>query len=97
MVYGFVCISKNMQKLASKIIKIPASDKESSLLAIGRFLVLSTLLSKSLSKKSFIAQPRDLVRNEPSTTIVKFSILKLSDRNKPQRPGHNNNQKPIGL
>ena len=97
MVYGFVCISKNMQKLASKIIKIPASDKESSLLAIGRFLVLSTLLSKSLSKKSFIAQPRDLVRNEPSTTIVKFSILKLSDKNKPHRPGHNNSQKPIGL
>ena len=97
MVYEFVCISKNMQRLASKIIKIPASDKDSSLLAIGRFFVLSTLLSKSLSKKSFIAQPRDLVRNEPSTTIVKFSILKLSDKNNPHNPGQSNNQNPIGL
>ena len=97
MVYGFVCISKIMQTLASKIVKIPASDRDSSLLAIGRFLVLSTLLSKSLSKKSFIAQPRDLVRNEPSTTIVKFSILKLSDKNNPHKPGQSNNQNPIGL
>jgi hypothetical protein len=97
MVYGLVCMSKNTQILARITIKIPASVRDKFLLAIGRFLVLSTFLSKSLSRKSFIAQPRDLVRNEPSTTIVKFSILKLFDKNKPQRPGHNNSQKPIGL
>ena len=97
MVYGFVWMSKNMQRLASMIIKIAASDKDKSLLAIGRFLVLSTFLSKSLSKKSLIAQPSDLVRKEPDTTIVKFSILKLSDKNNPHRPGQSNNQKPIGL
>ena len=97
MVNGFVCMSKNMQILASMIIKIPASDRDKSLLAIGRFFVLSTFLSKSLSKKSFIAQPNDLVRNEPKTTIVKFSILKLFDKNSPHRPGQSNNQKPMGL
>jgi hypothetical protein len=44
-----------------------------------------------------MAQPKDLVRKEPKITIVKFEMLKLSDKNKPHNPGQSNNQKPIGL
>jgi hypothetical protein len=44
-----------------------------------------------------MAQPKDLVRKEPKTTIVKLEMLKLFDMNKPHNPGQSNSQKPIGL
>lgn len=81
----------------SRRIKNNASRTDRLLFARGLSLVLSTFLSNFLSVRSFMAQPKDLVRKEPKITIVKLEILKLSDKNKPHNPGQSNNQKPIGL
>ena len=81
----------------SRRIKNNASTTDRLLFARGLSLVLSTFLSNFLSVRSFMAQPKDLVRKEPKITIVKLEILKLSDKNKPHNPGQSNNQKPIGL
>jgi hypothetical protein len=81
----------------SRTIKNNASRTDRLLFARGLSFVLSTFLSNFLSVRSFMAQPKDLVRKEPKITIVKLEILKLSDKNKPHNPGQSNNQKPIGL
>ena len=94
-----ILVSDKRSKLQilSRMIKNNASMTDRLLLARGLSFVLSTFLSNFLSVRSFIAQPKDLVRKEPKITIVKLEILKLSDKNKPHNPGHSNNQKPIGL
>ena len=70
-----VCILVNERRYkhaAARItVNINASLRDRSPLANGLFLVLSTFLSYWRSIMSFIAQPTDLVKKEPSTTIVK--------------------------
>ena len=48
-----------------------ASLRVRSPLANGLLLVLATFLSYLMSIMSLIAQPKDLVKNEPRTIIVK--------------------------
>ena len=94
-----VLVSDRRSKLQtlSKMMKSNASRTDKLLLARGLSFVLSTFLSNFISLRSFMAQPKDLVRKEPKITIVKLEMLKLSDKNKPHNPGQSNNQKPIGL
>ena len=57
--------------MPNKAVKIIPSASDNSPLANGLPLVLSTSRSYLWSRRSLIAQPSDLVRNEPKTTIVK--------------------------
>ena len=94
-----ILVSDKRSKLQAlrRMINSNASIMDRLLFASGLSFVLSTFLSNFISLRSFMAQPKDLVRKEPKITIVKFEILKLSDKNKPHNPGQSNNQKPIGL
>ena len=94
-----ILLSDKRSKLQAlrRMINSNASITDRLLFASGLSFVLSTFLSNFISLRSFMAQPKDLVRKEPKITIVKFEILKLSDKNKPHNPGQSNNQKPIGL
>ena len=75
-VNSFVIDRRNKQIRESKIMKIFASNFVISPAAIGLSFVLKTFPSMSLSKKSLIAQPKDLVKKEPKRTITKCEISK---------------------
>ena len=96
-VKALVSHKRSKLQTLSKMMKSNASRTDKLLFARGLSLVLSTFLSNFISLRSFMAQPKDLVRKEPKITIVKFEMLKLSDKNKPHNPGQSNSQKPIGL
>jgi len=63
--YMFNCVSINNPPVKWTPKKTEAYFIESSLLAKGLILVLSTLLSISLSHMSFIIQPADRSQTDP--------------------------------
>ena len=71
-------------------------------LAKGLFDVLLTCLSRSLSNKSFITQPADLITTEPIANkimIVRLLCISLNEvkaANIPQKQGNISNIKPLG-
>ena len=71
-------------------------------LAKGLFDVLLTCLSRSLSNKSFITQPADLITTEPIANkimilkLLCISLNELKAANIPQKHGNISNIKPFG-
>ena len=71
-------------------------------LAKGLFDLLLTCLSRSLSNKSFITQPADLITTEPmaNKTMVRrllcISLNELKAANIPQKHGNISNINPLG-
>ena len=71
-------------------------------LAMGLFDVLLTYLSRSLSNKSFITQPADLITTEPMANkimVLKLSCMSLNElkaANIPQKHGNISNINPLG-
>ena len=71
--------------------------------AIGRDLVLSTLLSKSLSNTSLIIHPADLINTDPKKNNKRYlmniwiSLEKSNPIVSPHKHGQNNSMNPIGF
>ena len=71
-------------------------------LAMGLFDVLLTYLSRSLSNKSFITQPADLITTEPIANkimvlkLLCISLNVLKAANIPQKHGNISNINPLG-
>ena len=71
-------------------------------LAMGLFDVLLTYLSRSLSNKSFITQPADLITTEPMANkimvlkLLCISLNELKAANIPQKHGNISNINPLG-
>ena len=71
-------------------------------LAMGLFDVLLTCLSRSLSNKSFMTQPADLITTEPMANkmmvrrLLCISLNELKAANIPQKHGNISNKNPLG-
>ena len=76
-----------------------ASFVESSPVARGLFLVLSTCLSMSASARSLITQPADLITTTPIIKVTKIlaSGKPLDANQRADIVGHRSKSMPIGL
>ena len=93
------CDKRTRAKLIKKKVKSRASFDETFPAAIGLDTVLCTFASISLSIKSLITQPADLITNAPKLKITKS--LKLTSPLEATRRainvGHNRSKVPMGL
>ena len=91
--------SIHMEGILREPNKINASKEDTFPDAIGLWLVLSTLESISLSKKSLITHPIDLVKKTPrQNNHIVFISADASDANKrAHRVGQRSKRVPIGL
>ena len=93
--------NKHDKEIVKRIIKNPkACFGDISPLAIGLKRVLEIFLSMSLSHRSLIIQPADLIEKAPIINIKYISNNLVIESKKigiVQRHGSNNSQLPIGL
>ena len=91
--------NNNKQEKNEKIKKsCNASAVLINFVANGRDFVLSTLPSKLRSAKSFIIQPADLIRKEPTRNIKRSKIFGIPSAaiQRDHRAGQATRKKPIG-
>ena len=97
--YIFNWNTSNNESIASSKLNKRVSLVEIFFKANGRFFVLNTFISISLSRKSLTAHPNDLVRTTPEINII--NILKsgtpLLESHKAQKVGHKSKKIPMGL
>tara|TARA_B100000902_G_scaffold14314_1_gene17345 strand:- start:10 stop:330 length:321 start_codon:yes stop_codon:yes gene_type:complete len=91
--------SIHMEGMLRKLNKINASIEDTFPDAIGLWLVLSTFESISLSKKSLITHPIDLVKKTPrqNNHMVLISTEASDASKRAQRVGQSSKRVPIGL
>ena len=95
----FVQSNRDAERLIKIKKRIIASRLLTSPVTNGLFLVLSTLPSKSLSKKSLITQPAERIKKVPKQKIItsfrvgepSFKIIKAL------KVGHRSKKVPIGF